>query len=124
MLGSILTVWVTFVPCFLWIFLGAPYIERLRDNRSISAALSGITAAVVGVILNLAFWFGLRVVFADVGAADFGVLSLPVPNLETLDIVALLLTVGAAIAMFRFHQGVLRTLAYCGGAALILHFVL
>lgn len=123
-LGSILTVWVTFVPCFLWIFLGAPYIERLRDNRSISAALSGITAAVVGVILNLAFWFGLRVVFADVGTAQFGFLTLPVPNLATLDVVALLLTLGAAIAMFIFHQGVLRTLAYCGSAALILHFTL
>jgi chromate transporter len=123
-LGSILTVWVTFVPCFLWIFLGAPYIERLRDNRSISAALSGITAAVVGVILNLAFWFGLRVVFADVGTAQFGFLTLPVPNLATLDVVALLLTLGAATAMFIFHQGVLRTLAYCGSAALILHFAL
>ena len=123
-LGSILTVWVTFVPCFLWIFLGAPYIERLRDNRSISAALSGITAAVVGVILNLAFWFGLRVVFADVGTAQFGFLTLPVPNLATLDVVALLLTLGAATAMFIFHQGVLRTLAYCGSAALILHFTL
>ena len=123
-LGSILTVWVTFVPCFLWIFLGAPYIERLRDNRSISAALSGITAAVVGVILNLAFWFGLRVVFADVGTSKFGFLTLPVPNLATLDVVALLLTLGAATAMFIFHQGVLRTLAYCGSAALILHFTL
>ena len=123
-LGSILTVWVTFVPCFLWIFLGAPYIERLRDNRSIRAALSGITAAVVGVILNLAFWFGLRVVFADVGTAQFGFLTLPVPNLATLDVVALLLTLGAATAMFIFHQGVLRTLAYCGSAALILHFTL
>ena len=123
-LGSILTVWVTFVPCFLWIFLGAPYIERLRDNRSISAALSGITAAVVGVILNLAFWFGLRVVFADVGTAQFGFLTLPVPNLATLAVVALLLTLGAATAMFIFHQGVLRTLAYCGSAALILHFTL
>ena len=123
-LGSILTVWVTFVPCFLWIFLGAPYIERLRDNRSISAALSGITAAVVGVILNLAFWFGLRVVFADVGTSKFGFLTLPVPNLATLDVVALLLTLGAATAMFIFHQGVLRTLAYCGSAAIILHFAL
>ncbi len=122
-LGSILTVWVTFVPCFLWIFLGAPYIERLRDNRSISAALSGITAAVVGVILNLAFWFGLRVVFAEVSAIDFGVLALPMPNIATVDGVALGLTAAAGLAMFRFHQGVLRTLAYCGGVALLLHFI-
>jgi chromate transporter len=123
-LGSVLTVWVTFVPCFLWIVLGAPYIERLRDNRSISAALSGITAAVVGVILNLAFWFGLRVVFAEVGAVDFGVLSLPAPELGTLNVTALALTAAAALAMFRFHQGVLRTLAFCGCAALLAHFVL
>ncbi len=122
-LGSILTVWVTFVPCFLWIFLGAPYIERLRENQSISAALSGITAAVVGVVLNLAFWFGLRVVFAEVGAIDFGVLALPMPNIATVDGVALGLTIVAGLAMFRFHQGVLRTLAYCGGAALLLHFI-
>ena len=122
-LGSILTVWVTFVPCFLWIFLGAPYIERLRDNRSISAALSGITAAVVGVILNLAFWFGLRVVFAEVGSMDFGILSLPTPVFETLNLTALGLTVAAALAMFLLHQSVLRTLAYCGTGALLLHFL-
>jgi len=86
--------------------------------------LSGITAAVVGIILNLAFWFGLRVVFAEVGTAEFGFLSLPAPDTASLNIVALLLTVGAAIAMFHFHQSVLRTLAYCGGTALILHFAL
>ena len=123
-LGSMLTVWVTFVPCFLWIFLGAPYIEQLRENQSISAALSGITAAVVGVILNLACWFGLRVVFAEVGYWDIGPLSLPAPNTNSLNVVALFLTVGAAIAMFQFQQGVLRTLAYCGSAALVLHFAL
>ena len=67
-IGSVVTVWVTFAPCFLWIFLGAPYIERLRDNLHLSAALSGITAAVVGVIMNLAVWFGLRVAFAEVGS--------------------------------------------------------
>ncbi len=114
---------MTFVPCFLWIFLGAPYIERLRDNRSISAALSGITAAVVGVILNLAFWFGLRVVFAEVGSMDFGILSLPTPVFETLNLTALGLTVAAALAMFLLHQSVLRTLAYCGTGALLLHFL-
>ncbi len=123
-LGSMLTVWVTFVPCFLWIFLGAPYIEQLRENQSISAALSGITAAVVGVILNLACWFGLRVVFAEVGYWDIGPLSLPAPNTNSLNVVALFLTAGAAIAMFQFQQVVLRTLAYCGSAAMVLHFAL
>ena len=66
MLGAVITVWVTFVPCFYWIFLGAPYIERLRGNLNLSAALSSITAAVVGVVLNLAIWFGIHVLFADV----------------------------------------------------------
>ena len=74
-LGALVTTWVTFAPCFLWIFLGAPYIEALRGNRVLAAALTGITAAVVGVVLNLAIWFGLRVMFAelsDVDAAGFG----------------------------------------------------
>ena len=65
-LVSVITVWVTFVPCFFWIFLGAPYIERLRGNLNLSSALSSITAAVVGVVLNLAIWFGIHVLFADV----------------------------------------------------------
>jgi chromate transporter len=65
-LGGLLATWVTFAPCFLWIFLGAPFIEKLRGNKSLSAALSAITAAVVGVILNLALWFAIHVVFHDV----------------------------------------------------------
>ncbi|MEX2516915.1 MAG: chromate efflux transporter, partial [Gammaproteobacteria bacterium] len=70
--GAILTTWVTFVPCFLWIFLGAPYVEALRGNQALSAALRGITAAVVGVILNLALWFALHVLFADLDETWFG----------------------------------------------------
>src|SRR3712207_9291136 len=65
-LGGLLATWVTFAPCFLWIFLGAPYIEILRGNRALSAALSAITAAVVGVILNLAIWFGIHTIFREV----------------------------------------------------------
>ncbi|HWK45524.1 MAG TPA: chromate efflux transporter, partial [Stellaceae bacterium] len=73
-LGALLTTWVTFAPCFLWIFLGAPYIEALRGNKTLSAALSAITAAVVGVILNLALWFGIHVVFREVRPFDiFGI---------------------------------------------------
>ena len=64
MLGGLLTTWVTFVPCFLWIFLGAPFVETLRGNRALCGALAAITAAVVGVILNLAIWFALHVLFA------------------------------------------------------------
>ena len=121
-IGASLTTWVTFAPCFLWIFLGAPYIERLRDNRLLSAALSAITAAVVGVILNLAAWFGLRVVFAEVGAYDLAGLALPAPVWASIDVIALALTLVAAVAMLALHQGVLRTLALCAGLAMAAHF--
>lgn len=120
-LGAALTTWVTFVPCFLWIFLGAPYIERLRDSRLLSAALSAITAAVVGVILNLAAWFGLRVVFAEVDSASLAGMTLPAPNWASLDPLNLALTLIAAIAMLVLHQGILRTLALCAALALATH---
>ncbi len=70
-LGALITTWATFVPCFLWIFLGAPYVEQLRGNRPLAGALATVTAAVVGVILNLAIWFGLHVVFPAGGAVDW-----------------------------------------------------
>jgi chromate transporter len=70
-LGAAITTWVTFLPCFLWIFLGAPYIERLREHRALTAALSAITAAVAGVVLNLAVWFGSHVLGPTDGAIDW-----------------------------------------------------
>src|SRR5438034_7063436 len=76
LLGSVVTTWVTYVPCFLWIFVGAPYIEALRGNRALTSALSAITAAVVGVILNLAVWFALHVMFRDVEIRHVGALRL------------------------------------------------
>ena len=83
-LGGTLTTWVTFVPCFLWIFLGAPYVEKLRGDRALAAALAAITAAVVGVILNLAVWFALHVLFGEVRvAAAFG-MTIDVPVLATI----------------------------------------
>lgn len=112
-LAALLTTWVTFVPCFLWIFLGAPYVERLRDNRALSAALSAITAAVVGVILNLAIWFGLHVIFADVGEWHIMGARLLIPDVATLDLLALLLSASAMIAIFRFNVGMLTVLASC-----------
>lgn len=117
-IGSLVTLWVTFTPCFLWIFLGAPYIERLRDNAHIAAALSGITAAVVGVVLNLAVWFGLHVNFARVD--DLGVpgLSLPVPDLASADPVSIGLTILAGAMMLWWHQGVFRTLCACAALAM------
>ncbi len=115
-LGGILTTWVTFVPCFLWIFLGAPYIEALRGNRALSAALAAITAAVVGVILNLAVWFALHVLFAQTRKITSFGLALDVPVLATLNVPSLVLTIAAILAIFRFRRGMIPTLA--GTAAL------
>ena len=109
--GSLITVWVTFVPCFLWIFLGAPYVEALRGNRSLHAALSAITAAVVGVVLNLSLWFGLHVVFGTIHERHFGPLQMLVPELTSIDWAALVLAMGAMLAMFKFKLGLPKTLA-------------
>lgn len=118
-LGATLSTWVTFVPCFLWIFLGAPYIERLRGNRWLSAALTGITAAVVGVILNLSVWFALHVLFKRIDPWQGLGLSLPIPQLASLDLAALLLGAGAMLAMLRFHVSLMRTLLACALLGLI-----
>jgi chromate transporter len=113
-LGALLTVWVTFVPCFLWIFLGAPYIERLRSSRAWSGALTAITAAVVGVIASLALWFALHVLFADVVRRDFaGILSLELPVFTSLRIAPALLTAVALVLMFVFRRGLALTLLTC-----------
>jgi chromate transporter len=111
MLGAAITTWVTFVPCFLWIFLGGPYIESLRGNKSLSAALSAITAAIVGVVLNLAVWFGLHVAFEKVGEQSFGPLRLYVPVWNTVEIAAVILAAAAMVAMLRFKVGMIPTLA-------------
>ncbi len=113
--GAILTTWVTFVPCFLWIFMGAPYIESLRGHKSLSTALSAITAAVVGVILNLAIWFSLNVIFGTVDEGYIGPLRLYVPDWSSIDWASLLIAIAAFIALFRFKVSMLWTL---GGAAL------
>ncbi len=110
-LGSLVTVWVTFVPCFLWIFLGAPYIEALRDSRPLRAALAAITACVVGVILNLSLWFALHVVFKQVEPHHFGPLRLLLPTLSSVDPAALTLATLAMLAIFRFKLGLPKTLA-------------
>ncbi len=117
-LGGILTTWVTFTPCFLWIFLGAPFIEKMRGNRALAGALSAITAAVVGVILNLAIWFALHTLFGEVRERSIGPLRLDVPVLSTVDPAAVLLTVAALVAMFRFKVGPLPVLAACAAAGI------
>lgn len=115
-LGAALTTWVTFVPCFLWIFLGAPYIEALRGNRSLNAALSAITAAIVGVVLNLAVWFGLHVVFGQVEEVHAVGVRLFLPVWETVDFAALFLVAAALVGMLRFKVGMIPTLV---GAAVL-----
>jgi chromate transporter len=121
-LGAILTTWVTFVPCFLWIFAGAPFIERLRGNKALSSALTAITAAVVGVILNLALWFAIHTLFGEVRSVATPTGSLDVPVLASVNLAALLLSIGAVIAVFRFRIGVLPVLGTCAaiGAAYVL----
>jgi len=116
-LGALLTLWVTFVPCFFWIFLGAPYIEALRGNKALSAALSAITAAVVGVVMNLALWFALHVVFGAVHRVGLG---MEVPVLSSLDWRAALLAVAAMVAMLKLKVGMLPTLAGSALAGLVL----
>jgi chromate transporter len=121
-LGGLLATWVTFVPCFLWIFAGAPFIEKLRDNRAFTGALSAITAAVVGVILNLAVWFAVHTIFHDVWRfREFG-LAVDVPTPSSVDLRALALSVAAAIAVFRFKAGMLPTLAGSALAGIALYF--
>jgi chromate transporter len=117
-LGGLLTTWVTFLPCFIWIFAGAPYVERLRANRALTGALSAITAAVVGVIANLALWFALHYWF---GRLEPGPFALEVPVLASADWRALLLSAAALVAVFRFKLGVLPLLAGSALAGLALN---
>ena len=104
--AGLLALWVTFIPCFLWIFAAGPYIETLTSRPRLSAALSAVTAAVVGVILNLSIWFALHVLFDQVG--KLGVMPLPV--LSTINLVAALLTGTAAVLMLRFKLGLVPTM--------------
>jgi chromate transporter len=112
-LGGILATWVTFTPCFLWIFVGAPFIERLRENKALSAALATITAAVVGVILNLAIWFGLHVLFAEQWPMQALGMRIDVPVLSSVNVPSLVLTIGAMVAVFRFKIGMIQVLLAC-----------
>jgi chromate transporter len=121
--GGLLATWVTFTPCFLWIFLGAPFVEKLRGNKPLNAALSAITAAVVGVILNLAIWFAIHTVFRETLPVRAFPLSFDAPNFLTVDPWALALSVAAAVAIFRFKVGMIPTLAACCMAGIVLYLV-
>jgi chromate transporter len=122
-LGGLLATWCTFVPCFLWIGLGAPFIEGLRDNKPLSGALAGITAAVVGVILNLAIWFALHSWFNEAHRVKGLGFSFDVPEPGSLDLWALLLSLAAMIAIFRFKAGPIPTLLACSAAGMLLRLV-
>jgi chromate transporter len=117
--GASITVWVTFLPSFLWIFLGAPYIEALRGNRSLHAALSAITAAVVGVVLNLSVWFAVNTAFGKVGEVHLGGLRLLAPEWGTVVVPSLVIAAGALVAMLRFKVGMGWTLAVSAAVGLL-----
>ena len=118
-LGGLLTTWVTFVPCFLWIFFGAPFVEALRANKALGATLGAITAAIVGVILNLAVWFALHVLFAQLVPVHWLGASLELPVLKSVDVPSLALSLAAAVAIFRFKFGMLPVLLACSLAGVI-----
>ena len=122
-LGGLLTTWVTFTPCFLWIFLGAPFVEVLRGNKALSGALTAITAAVVGVILNLAVWFALHTWFREAHRVRAAGLSFDAPVLASLDPWALALSAAAMLAIFRFKAGMIPTLLACSAAGIVLHLL-
>lgn len=130
--GGVLAAWATFLPSFLFIFAGAPYIERLRTNRALSGALSAVTAAVTGVILNLTVWFGLHVLFRTswriplltygsdtmAGEAQIPLMSLPVPDIFTVDGPVVVLTALASVLVFRLKAGMVTVLGTCAGLGL------
>ena len=118
--GGLLATWVTFTPCFLWIFAGAPYIETMRGNKALAGALSAITAAVVGVILNLSIWFALHTLFRQTFEVRSLGLAFDAPVLTSVDFAALVLSIAAATAIFRFKMGMLVVLAASCGAGVLL----
>jgi chromate transporter len=121
--GGLLATWVTFTPCFLWIFVGAPFIENLRGNKGLNAAFSAITAAVVGVILNLAIWFGVHSIFRATVPVHAFPFSFDAPALTSVDPWALALALAAAVAIFRFKVGMIQTLAACCAAGIVLYLI-
>jgi len=121
--ASALTLWVTFAPCFAFVLLGAPLVERLQNNRALSGALAAITASVVGVIGNLAIWFALHALFRATTPVRAGVLSFDAPDPSSLDPWALLLSIVAAVALLRLKLGVLRTLGICAAASVALRLI-
>ena len=122
-LASLLTVWVTFVPCFLFIFLGAPYVERLRGNRHLTAALNGITAAVVGVIASLALYFAVHTLFSVTRPVALGPAAVDLPVWSSVNPVAVGITLLALVLIFGRKWSPLRTLGVCAAVGLVVGIV-
>lgn len=121
-IGGLLTAWATFVPSFIWIFAGAPHIERLRGNRLLAAALSAITAAVVGVIVNLALWFAMHVLFAQVARVELPLGAvISHPAWSSIDLMALAIFVAATFLLFRVRLGMEKLLAVSALAGIAVH---
>jgi chromate transporter len=120
MLGAALTTWVTFAPCFLWIFTFAPWIERLQHATRLKGGLAALTAAVVGVIANLSLWFALHVLFARVTIAEFGPMRLNVPDWVSFDWRAGVLSALAAVILFALKWSIFRMLAFLAVTGLVL----
>jgi chromate transporter len=118
--GAAVALWMTFAPCFLWIFAGAPFVERLAGQPRLSAALAGITAAVVGVIANLSLWFALHVLFGSLSVWQAGPLRLTLPDPASLDVTAALLALAAGWLILVRHMDLLLVLALSAAAALVL----
>lgn len=126
--GGTLATWMTFAPCFMWIFLGAPYMEQLRHNKRLAAALATVTAAVVGVVLSLALWFAINTLFIGVKAEwRIGPISVPRFHLQSLDWGAACLALLAAYLIFRLKWGIFRVIVACmvsGVFVMILRFAI
>jgi len=121
-LGALLALWVTFTPCFAFVFLGAPMIEKAQNNPRLTGALAAITCAVVGVIANLALWFGLRVLFGEMALLHWGLVSFEWPVLASLNPAALLIAALSAANLFGLRLGIVQTLALSSIAGLMLHW--
>ena len=122
LLGALVTLWATFIPCFLWVFTGAPYLERLTQLPRLAFALRSVTACVVGVILNLTVWFALHVLFANVTDHHFGPLKLTVPNPASVNGWAVALAALAVVLIFVLHRGIITTMAVCAAASVVLRW--